>query len=40
MRAETLDALASWLSLHNADNRRKLTLLKESIASLGGSVTK
>lgn len=40
MRAETLDALASWLSLHNADNRRKLTLLKESIASLGGSVVK
>lgn len=40
MRAETLDALASWLSLHNADNRQKMTLLKESIASLGGSVVK
>ncbi len=39
MRAETIDAIAGWLSKHGVDGERKMRVMERDIADLGGNLT-
>jgi alpha-beta hydrolase superfamily lysophospholipase len=39
MRAETIDAIAGWLSNHGIEGERKMRGLEQNIADLGGDLT-
>jgi alpha-beta hydrolase superfamily lysophospholipase len=40
MRAPVIDAVVNWLSNHEKDHKEKLQIIQQSIADLGGTITK